>query len=346
MLFPQCKKDETDIITSVVTLNEIDDYGYKYVVCNGTFEHNSDPALVLDQIYFSDITTEPSVSNRNTRRVSALGDGYIQILKDSLGQIDFECRLIELEPNTRYYFRCAYVKNLVDTFYSNTVSITTKLFEINSIEFNTELSYGQVDDIDNNTYKTIEVGTQTWMAENLKTTKFNNGTAVPLITDMSEFIATQNPAYCNFENEAEKSETLGKLYNWYVIEEENICPAGWHVATASDWDVLDNFVTENYDCSGKAIASRSGWMEASWYECNIGNDLALNNSTGFSAIAAGAFSDYEFGGFGHADVWWSPQGTSGNYQPSSRYLTRDNSNIGVNSSEDEHKGYSVRCVKD
>ena len=341
-----CKKDNSDDTVSPAVLNEIEDYGYTYAVCTGTLDYSNDGTLLLDEIYFSDVTDEPTVSNSNSRRANYYGDNYIKILSDESRHINFECKFTELQSNTTYYFRCAYVKNVTDTLYSNMVSITTKIFEINSLNFNDEVTYGQISDIDNNTYKTVEIGTQTWMAENLKTTKFNDGTSIPLLDNISDFLATTNPAYCNFENNEAASEPLGKLYNWYVVEAGNVCPSGWHVASASDWDILDNFVSGEYLCSGKALASKEGWMEAFWYDCNIGNNFDSNNSTGFSAIAAGAFSDYEFGGFGHAGVWWSPDDQAGGYLPSSRYLTRDNSDIGVNSVETEDKGYSIRCVKD
>ena len=344
LLASGCKKAEDTV--SPVTLNEIEDYGYKYALCTGTFLHNNDPFLELIGLCLSTVTNEPTLANSNHPRISPRGDGYIHILNDTMGQADFECNLIELEPNTTYFIRCAYAKNITDTLYSNTVSITTKFFEITSIEFNDEVTYGQINDIDNNTYKTVEIGPQTWMAENLKTTKFNDGTSIPLIDNISDFLATTNPAYCNFENNEVAAGPLGKLYNWYVVDQENVCPSGWHVATAIDWDELDHYLLDHYLCNGKALASKSGWMEAFWFDCNIGCDLTSNDSTGFSAIAAGAFSDNEFGGFGHAGVWWSPDDYTGGYLPSSRYLTKETSYLGVNSTEAENKGYSIRCIKD
>ncbi len=338
MFASSCDDDNDDPVdvTSPVILNEIEDYGYSYAVCKGTFKHNNDTALSLDRIYYSDITNKPTLTNSYS---------WIRpyIIGDTLGQIEFGCRL-GLRNNTTYYIRCAYTKNKTDTLYSNVVSVTTLLFEINSIEFNPELTYGQVSDIENNTYKTIEIGTQTWMAENLKTTKFNNGTSIPLSTYSSEFLITTDPEYCNFNNDEGDSGPLGKLYNWYVIEEQNVCPSGWHVATTSDWDILDEYVTQNYMFVGKALASKSGWME-SRSSSLIGNDLELNDSTGFSAIAAGEFSLEEFRSLGHAAVWWSPNDENGNYLPSSRYLTRDTQGLGVNITEKENNGYSVRCVK-
>jgi uncharacterized protein (TIGR02145 family) len=342
--FSGCKKDNL-VGDASLALDEIGDYGYSYVVCTGTFKHEDDSAKLVN-VFVSDITNEPSTLQHNPIRISAFGDGYINILRDSLGQIDFECRIIELEENTTYYFRGAYTNSVADTFYSNMVSVTTKHFTINSIEFNDALTYGQVSDVDNNTYKTIEIGSQTWMAENLKTTKFKNSTPIPLITSSSEFIETTTPAYCNYENNASGSESLGKLYNWHVIEQGNLCPSGWHIATSSDWDALDDFVTSEYECSGKALASTGGWIEAFWWTCNIGNDFALNNGTGFSAIATGVFENEAFGGFGHADVWWSPDNEKSNNLPASRYLTRDNSDLGANSTGAENNGYSVRCIKD
>ena len=345
LIISQCTKDYTRV-NSPVTLNTIDDFGYTYVICTGTFKHNNDITLLLDQIYFSDITSEPTVLNSNSRITNIYGDAYIKILRDTLGLANFECRFIELKSNTTYYFRCAYIKNRTDTLYSNTVSITTKLFEINSIDFNNEVAYGQISDVYNNTYKTVEIGTQTWMAENLKTTKFNDGTSIPLLDNISDFLATTNPAYCNFENNEATSEPLGKLYNGYVIEERNVCPSGWHVSTASNWDALNDYLIANYECPGKALASKKGWMEAFWFDCNIGNHFELNNSEGFSAIDAGEFSENIFRFFGHTGIWWSPREECGEYIPASRYLTRDNSDIGEHSNESKNKGYSIRCTKD
>jgi uncharacterized protein (TIGR02145 family) len=341
-----CQKDNPENVTDPVVLYNIDDYGYTYAVCKGTFNHNNDTSLLLKQIYYSDSTGLPTATNGSLPRISLGGHGYIYTLKDTLGQLDFECTLIELQNNTTYHVRCAYTKDRTDTLYSNVITFTTKPFEINSIEFNPDLTYGQVSDIEGNTYNTIAIGTQTWMAENLKTTKFNDGTSISLIDNIPDFLAAIHPAYCNFENNEILSEPLGKLYNWYVVEEGNVCPEGWRVATSSDWDILDEFVWENYQCRGKALASREGWMEAFWFYCNVGNNFEPNDSTGFSAIAAGEFSNNIFRSLGHAGVWWSPDDQNGNYLPSSRYLTRDNSSMGLNSTETENKGYSIRCIKD
>jgi uncharacterized protein (TIGR02145 family) len=334
-----CNKDDSKG-SSPVTLNEISDVGFKYAVSTGKFVHNNDATLALVGLCYSDIFDQPSTTN------SYGSYRNIRILQDSMGQIDFDCRLIELKVNTTYYVRCAYTKNLLDTLYSNAVSFTTNDFVINSIEFNDELTYGEVSDIEENTYRTIVIGTQTWMAENLKSTKFNDGSSIPLVTSESDFLSATDPVFCNFEYNATLAEPLGKLYNWHVVEQENVCPDGWHVATSSDWAQLNEYVDQQYRCSGKALASKSGWTESFNFECNVGNNLEINDSTGFSAIASGEFQNEVFGAYGHAGAWWSPKFENGDYVPSHYYLTRDRNTLGEDGNAAENRGHSIRCIKD
>ncbi|MBN1185794.1 MAG: fibrobacter succinogenes major paralogous domain-containing protein [Bacteroidales bacterium] len=345
-IFNSCDKDDgkenPGDVTSRVILYDIEDFGYTYAVCKGTFEHNNNSSFVLDDIYCSDISDKPSSGNSINRHVYLDGFGAIQILKDTLGIIDFECFIWELENNTKYNIRCAYTINNFDTVYSNLVTFTTKRFKIDAVEFNSDLIYGQIKDIDNNTYKTIEIGAQTWMAENLKTTKFNDGTSIPLITNAFEFESATTPAYCYFNNDEVISEPLGLFYNWYVIEYKNVCPAGWHVPSADEWDLLNEFITHNYHAPAKALASKTNWMESYYNDGNVGYDMESNDSTGFSAIAAGAYD----GGFGDAAVWWSLKEENNELMPSSRWLARAVSIFGVNRSDNKNMGYSIRCIKD
>jgi len=96
-----------------------------------------------------------------------------------------------------------------------------------------------VTDIDGNAYKIIEIGNQVWMAENLRTTKYSNGSDVPLITDDAEW-ALGDPGYCWYNNDsATHAETYGALYNFYAMETTNICPEGWHVPSDTEYMILE-----------------------------------------------------------------------------------------------------------
>src|SRR5512133_2157241 len=105
--------------------------------------------------------------------------------------------------------------------------------------FNPNLTYGTVTDIDGNIYKTIAIGTQTWMAENLKVTHYQNGDSISKITDATPWSNLESGAYCIYLNNSVKGNTYGKLYNWFAItDSRNICPAGWHIPTDTEWETL------------------------------------------------------------------------------------------------------------
>jgi uncharacterized protein (TIGR02145 family) len=99
-----------------------------------------------------------------------------------------------------------------------------------------------VTDIDGNVYSTVTIGTQVWMKENLKATKYDNGDPIPNISDGTQWQALTEGAYCYYENSVSSANTYGLLYNWYAVNDSrNICPEGWHVPTTSDWNTLVSF---------------------------------------------------------------------------------------------------------
>src|SRR5665648_943598 len=102
---------------------------------------------------------------------------------------------------------------------------------------------GTVTDIDGNVYKTVTIGTQVWMAENLKTTKYRNGDPIPNITDATAWTNLTTGAYCNNNNDANYATTYGRLYNWYAVNDiRNIAPAGWHIPTKAEWTTLTTYL--------------------------------------------------------------------------------------------------------
>jgi uncharacterized protein (TIGR02145 family) len=146
---------------------------------------------------------------------------------------------------------------------------------------NPELEYGMVKDYDGNEYKTIAIGSQVWMAENLKSAHFQNGDPIPHLKKRWEWLQTGSPAFCWYKKDSAKYESpYGKLYNWYAAADpRNVCPAGWHVPTPFDWNLLQNYL------GGKGIADEKMKVKGRLYFRK--NGLNANNSSGFSAIPTG-----------------------------------------------------------
>ena len=208
--------------------------------------------------------------------------------------------------------------------------------------------YGpSVTDVDGNTYKTVYIGTQQWMAENLKVSKYSDGTTIPNITDTSEWRRLTTGAWAYYNNDAANNAKYGKLYNWYAVSKtkngnKNICPAGWHVPTDSEWTVLTDYLGGPSVAGGKMKeVGTSNW--------NTPNTDATNSSL-FSALPGGYRS--AFGGgdiyIGNSAYWWH----STVYNPdfiynsaSGRCLFNTSGDIAFLGSP-MVSGNSVRCLKD
>jgi uncharacterized protein (TIGR02145 family) len=217
---------------------------------------------------------------------------------------------------------------------------------------------GKLKDADGNEYKTVKIGSQTWMAENLKTTKYNDGTKIPNVTDMYEWWELTTGAYCNNNNLDINAATYGRLYNWHAVNTGKLAPTGWHVATEEDWNTLLNYVKANTGTSGsvaKALAATTNWA-ASSDDGAIGNDLTKNNSTGFSALPGGyiyieteALEGYyyyiRFEDIGYSGGWWSSGSTTRDVRlVGAVSLDYDDNNLYLGYDFKEG-GNSVRCVK-
>ncbi len=251
---------------------------------------------------------------------------------DGTGTGIFASSIIGLTPKTSYYLR-SYATNSEGIVYGDVVPFTTQ-------------NFGTLTDIDGNVYKSIDIGTQTWMAENLKTTKYNDGTAIPLITDNTAWLVLTTPAYSWYNNDAGTyKETYGALYNWFAVDEvsnggKNICPTGWHLSTDTEWIILTTYVGGVNNAGGKL-------KETGTSHWNAPNKDATNES-GFTALPAGLRHDYsgEFLYIGMGGVWWSS--TTGNPGNAYRWDTYyERADVGYNGDIPLQKrgGFSVRCVK-
>jgi uncharacterized protein (TIGR02145 family) len=195
-----------------------------------------------------------------------------------------------------------------------------------------------VEDVDGNVYTVIKIGCQTWMMENLKTTKFNDGTAIPLAEDDTAWSGLAAPGYCSFNNDPANKNTYGALYNWYAARSGKLAPKGWHVATDEEWTALTAYLCGASVAGGKLKEAGP----AHWNSPNTG----ATNETGFTALP-GAYrsADGSFGSYlGYSGFWWSCAEYSTNF---AWLRTMDFNNAGVSRSvEGKGFGFSVRCVRD
>jgi uncharacterized protein (TIGR02145 family) len=195
-----------------------------------------------------------------------------------------------------------------------------------------------VTDIDGNVYDTVTIGKQEWMVENLKTTKYNDGKSIPLVTGSHAWSILTTPGFCWYNNDAAAyTGTYGVIYNWYAVNSGNLCPMGWHVPADEEWTTLTTYLGGENAAGGKLKESgTSHWVNP--------NDGATNLS-GFTALPGGyRQDDGSFYNINDDANWWSSTmsntnsalGRNVNYNYS--YVTRD--------SYIKRFGFSVRCLKD
>lgn len=195
-----------------------------------------------------------------------------------------------------------------------------------------------VRDYDGNVYGVVTIGTQIWMAENLKTTKYNDGTAIPLVTDNTEWLNLTAGAYCWYNNnEATYKDTYGALYIWYTVNTGNLCPTGWHVPTDTEWTTLTDYLGGTSIAGGKLKETGT----THWTTPNTG----ATNETGFTALPGGNRSGSgTFSNVGIYGYWWSTT----EYNASSartRSLLYSKSSVGGDAYS-KKIGFSVRCLRD
>ena len=220
------------------------------------------------------------------------------------------------------------------------------LLDVNAFaQFYSRLKYGEVKDIEGNTYKTIKIGTQTWMAENLRTTKYRNGIPIQNITNNAKWEKDETGAWCYYENDESNNKPYGKLYNWYAVKNSNqICPKGWHVPTDEEWTTLINYLDPEAD-GGAEDNTAGGKMKKAGMQYWKSPNKGATNSSSFSGVPGGSrYYNGPSNGMGEYGVWWSSTQYS-----SSNVWTRDLFNYKDNVSRpnfSKSAGFSVRCVRD
>jgi uncharacterized protein (TIGR02145 family) len=257
--------------------------------------------------------------------------------------INISANLSGLTSGTTYHYRIKAINSL-GTIYGDDSVFTTLIA-----------------DIDGNVYTSVIIGTQVWFVENLKSTKYNDNTSIPLVTNITAWSALSTPAYCWQNNDAAANKaTYGALYNWYAVDaasnnNKNICPTGWHVPSDSEWTTLENYlITNGYNFDGtttgnkvaKALASETGWASSS-VDGAIGNSdhSTYINKSGFKALSSGYRYDYgSFTDIGFYANWWSSTDNASD-KALERALYFQWINV-IRDSPYKRDGLSVRCLKD
>jgi uncharacterized protein (TIGR02145 family) len=211
-------------------------------------------------------------------------------------------------------------------------------------------SEAPVTDIDGNIYQTVRIGSQVWMKENLKVSKYRNGNSIPTGLTDSQWSSTTSGSYAIYNNEQINNSIYGKLYNWYAIADpRGLCPTGWHVPTDTEWYNLENYldpaVNDPYATGwrGTNVGGMLKAVSSFWINPNLG----ATNSSGFAALPGGS---REFGGafvtLGFGGCWWSiSEAVSDQNLIIPRFLGFDVpfSNRFTTS---KRGGFSLRCLKD
>jgi uncharacterized protein (TIGR02145 family) len=260
------------------------------------------------------ITQNPTTANSKTT--------------DGTGPGTFTSNITGMASGTTYYLR-AFATNGIGTSYGDQITF---------------LSQGLVPatftDFDGNVYHAVVIGTQTWMVENLKTTKYRNGDQIPNVTVNTSWQGLTTGAYCWYNNDAATFKaTYGALYNWYsVADSRNIAPTGWHVPTDAEWTTLTDYLGGTTIAGGKLKETGT----AHWRTPNTD----ATNSSGFTALPGGGrtYNAGTFLGVGNNGYWWSSTASDAT-DAWNRYLYYSWANASRYDNWRQN-GFSVRCVRD
>jgi len=211
-----------------------------------------------------------------------------------------------------------------------------------SFTYKVNITYGTCKDNENNTYKTVTIGTQTWMAENLKTKHYNNGDAIATTTSSSFDISTEtNPKYqWAYDGDESLASTLGRLYTWFAItDNRGVCPTGYHIPTEADWKILSDYLGGDSKAGGKMKEASGSY----WHSPNTGAD----NSSGFKGLPGGTrWNDGNFDYIWDTGFFWSSS-EDPTHTLFAWYHSLDSETAElINNANDKGTGSSVRCLKD
>ncbi len=316
-----------DLYVPILTTTPAADVAYTAVQSGGNITDNGKLEITARGIVW-DTIQNPTIEKNNGKTTNENGTG------------EFTSNVWDLADGTTYYLR-AYATNSEGTGYGEEISFKTKTF-------------GKIADIEGNIYKTVIIGEQEWMAENLRVKMFPIGLPIPYSENHkiwgNRLDSDIDLGYCYYNHDKSKAGTNGALYTWETamagdtVDTENstyiqgICPQGWHIPSKAEWWQLKTYLTGKGYNVVKSLSNKTGWK-------SYGEDVEDNNNrTGFSAMPVGFLS---FGDFVHeyySTLWWTTNKTS---WISDSSCLRLNYHYGF-----EYYGYpkssgnSVRCLKD
>lgn len=305
------KEDKMDVPT--ITLTPVTNITTNTAACGGEIISDGGSKVTARGVCWSTAHNPTVDDNKST---------------DGSGVGSFTSNLIGLLANTTYYVR-SYATNTLGTGYTSEVEFKTSEF-INET----------VTDIDGNVYHAVAIGTQVWVVENLKTTKYRNGNIIGTTTPATLNISSQSaPKYqWAYDGNEANVATYGRLYTWYAVtDSRGVCPIGWHVPSAVEWSTLITFLGEG-DAGGKL-------KEASTSHWSIPNTGATNSS-GFTALPGDSRNEGGwFGGMNEHGYWWSSSEWSA-LSVSSIVMFYNASDAVIDNGLPKKSGYSVRCIRD
>lgn len=321
-------------------------YGQNLFFCNGLPSWGGClPLVTTTAVTFTvtGATTGGNVTADGGASVTARGVAYgtaqtpttaNNTTSDGTGTGAFTSTPSGLTATTLYYVR-AYATNAVGTAYGNEVSFTTSAAPPFTCGTST------VTDVDNNTYNTVQIGTQCWTQSNLKVSKYRNGDNIPTGLSSNAWQFTTSGAYAIYADDPGNDGLYGKLYNYFAVTDtRGLCPTGWHVPSDAEWTTLENQLGGSIVAGGALKSTATEPTPGGWASPNTGT-----NSSGFTALSGGTRTSY--GGFynlTYVGYWWSSSVSSGN-SAWDRRLYNDSSDVD-RISTNRTGGYSVRCCRD
>jgi uncharacterized protein (TIGR02145 family) len=323
-----CKKDDAPVIPATLSTAEVTDVKITTATCGGEVTNEGGMTLTERGICYS-TTQNPTVDNNKVVASGSTGN--------------FSSSITGLTGNLTYYVR-AYAINSAGTTYGNEISFRT---------------FAAMDG-DGNGYYSVNIGGKEWLTENLKTTKYNDGTNIPPVSISADWAALTTPGFCWYNNDVVNKDKYGALYNWYAFDPsitatKNISPVGWHVATLQDWTDLRVYLNDNaynYDGSttgnniAKSICALTDWT-ASTTAGAVGNSdyPAMRNKTGFTGLPGGLRQPSgTFQDINNSALWWTSYDVDA-AQGWGPYIGYSATSI-FDWYKDKKLGLSVRCVKD
>lgn len=307
-----CKKEDNALLPEVETYGFINDSEFTTSINCAVISDGS--AKVTERGICWGTNPIPTMNDKKTKEGSGIGN--------------FTSKLTELVQGTTYYAQ-AYATNRKGTVYGDITSFVA----------------GTISDVDGNTYNMVTIGAQIWLRENLKTTKLNDGTPIKYAQTNSDWgSAGVKAKYCWYGTNVPFKDKYGALYNWYALNTNKLCPLGWHIPTANEWNILINHLGGS-EIAGAKLKSTTGWTASSI------TTIQTVNSSGFTALPGGYREDvgtseyYNSWNYEHTQgVWWTSDLNDSMYAKS--YMISYSGDLIHQIKDKLASGSSVRCIKD